>query len=388
MQEIGKLVPDRMAKLFRKCCRLMCDERVFVVDQHPIEGMMVESVEVVPENEQNIVSRLTDSFRKAKSAQSEVAPPYQPGAGWKNLLEDEWRKYLKAIDQNDIGIVSNFLRSFFRNEGLSGFWGGKQMFESFASADNVSSIRRAFIMRKQFEAWRTALPDAPVKELESPLIGNPWGYIVEGTLVVEPVPEYHYQAEYFAKLLSTVHNPVILEIGGGYGGLAYQIMKKIPEATYIGFDLPENIFIQSYYLTCAFPDLKILTFGENQNNLTRSAIKEYDIILMPNFLIPRTEDAVADLIINVRSLSEMPYETIEEYIKQIDRTSRLFFFHENIFKERRDELHGIPSPKFPQLNNHLLLSESESRWPRYQRDSVYPCHEYLYLHKNALKRSS
>lgn len=388
MQAVGKLVPDRIAGVFRRSCQLMSDERVFAVDQHPIVGMMVESVEIVPENEQSIVSKLTDSFKKAKTAQSDVSSPYQPGAGWKDLLEEEWREYLKAIDQSDIGVVSKFLRNFFRNEGLSGFWGGKQMFESFAAADNISSIRRAFIMRKQFEAWREALPDAPVKELKSPLMGNPWGYMVEGTLVIEPALEYHYQANYFSRLLSTVHKPVILEIGGGYGGLAYQILKQIPEATYIGFDLPENIFIQSYYLTCAFPDLKILTFDKDQNKLTHSMIEEYDIILMPNFVIPQTESRVADLVVNVRSLSEMPYDTIEEYLKQIDRISKLFFFHENIFKERRDKLHGIPSSEFPQLSNHILVSESESRWPRYQEDSVYPCHEYLYLHKNTLKHFS
>jgi hypothetical protein len=107
--------------------------------------------------------------------------------------------------------------------------------------------------------------------------------------------------------------------------------------------------------------------------------------LLPNFALPDIGTAVADLLVNVRSLSEMPVETIEEYLRQIDRIGRLFFFHENIFKERRDGLHGVPSSKFPILDNFLLVAESESRWPRYNKNSAYPCHENLYIRRSALR---
>jgi len=258
------------------------------------------------------------------------------------------------------------------------------MFESFAALDEIQSLERASLMQRQFEAWLTALPNVSVEELEAPRIGNPWGYLVEGKLLYEPICEYHYQANYFATLLCDVSKPVILEIGGGFGGLAYQIVKRIPYVKYIGFDLPENVFLQSYYLSCAFPKLNILIYDKSMTALTHNTIEKYDIILLPNFMIQEVESYVADLIVNVRSLSEMPVATIGEYYLQIDRLGRLFFHHENIFKNRLDGLYGIPSSEFPTLSNFILVAESESRWPRYQKDSAYPCHEYLYIHRSRL----
>jgi hypothetical protein len=105
---------------------------------------------------------------------------------------------------------------------------------------------------------------------------------------------------------------------------------------------------------------------------------------LPNFTLPDIESSIADLIINIRSLSEMQFETIKEYMHQIDRIGRLFFFHENIFAPRRDGLFGIPSTTFPSLANFRLIASAESRWPKYQKDSGYPCQENLYIHRDVI----
>jgi hypothetical protein len=86
--------------------------------------------------------------------------------------------------------------------------------------------------------------------------------------------------------------------------------------------------------------------------------------------MPDVESSLVDLIVNVRSLSEMSVETIREYMKHIDRIGRLFFFHENIFAPRRDGVFGIPSSQFPPLSNFRLIAACESRWPKYQKRSA------------------
>ena len=382
-----KILPNRLTSALSERLRQLRREKgEFSTDLSPIEGMMVESVEKAPANESAIVSILMASFSAAKQRQSEISRLYLPGAEWKKILESQWSRYYPAINRQDLDVVAAFLRNFFRNEGVSGFWDGDRTFDSFATLDGPASLARASMMRRQFEAWRTALPNVPVAELDAPRIGNPWGYILEGTLLYEAIFEYHYQANYFATLLSGVSKPVIIEIGGGFGGLGYQIIKHIPHVKYIGFDLPENVFLQSYYLSCAFPELKILTYDKSMAELTDDTIAPYDIILLPNFMLPKVASAIADLIVNVRSLSEMLVETINEYFRQIDRLSRLFFFHENLFKDRHDGLHGIPSAEFPALSNLIQVAESESRWPTCQKDSGYPCHENLYIHRSALMR--
>lgn len=349
----------------------------------PLERQLA-SLEQAPANEHAIVAKLMASYKAAIEEQPSVAPPYLPGAGWATLLAAEWHRYREAIDREDVAALAGLLRNFFRNEGISGFWGGGKMFEGFR--DNEGEPHRANLMLAQYQTWRDLCPTTGLAELAAPRIGNPWGYVVDGQVLYEPAFEYHYQARYFQDLVADVPEPTVLEIGGGFGGLGYQILKQAPGTKYIGLDLPENTLLQAYYLTCAFPKAKILTYTRGMRQLDRQTFAAHDIVVLPNFMLPAVESAAVDLVVNVRSLSEMPAETIAEYLQQIDRIGRLWFFHENIYKARGDDLFGIPSTEFPPLKQHAPVASAVSRWPRYAAESAYPCKEKLYLHRDVLKR--
>jgi len=349
------------------------------------KGRVINSMERIPDNETEIILKLMDSFNYAKQKQLPVSSVYLANQEWKRLLESEWHHYYDGLSRKDVSIVAPFLRNFFRNEGISGFWGGTKMFEVFRNLEGIAARRREEMMQKQFAVWRTEFPNTSLDELDVPKIGNPWGYNLCGMLIFEPVFEYHFQADYFRRLLCEVETPVVLEIGGGFGGLGFHLLRRGGPIKYIGLDLPENILLQTYYLSCAFPDARILTYSKNFSRLDRTTISNYDIILLPNFVLPDIESSTADIIINIRSLSEMASETIAEYIHQIDRIGRLFFFHENIFAPRRDGLWGIPSPEFTALDNFILIAASESRWPNYKLSTGYPCKENLYIHRHAIR---
>lgn len=357
-------------------------------DCSSIEGMMVASIERPPDNESSIVAAVCEGYLAAREAQRDVPPAYQPGEEWRRLLESQWSRYRNAIERGDAPAVAALLRNFFRNEGLSGFWDGERMFESFAALDGRKSLQRAALMQRQYEAWLANTPDADIAELAAPPIGNPWGYIVRGTLLYEPVFEYHFQARHVATLLAHLTRPTVVEIGGGFGGLAYHMLSRVPAMTYVGFDLPENVLLQGYYLSCAFPDKKILLYRRGMPALTHDDVSAHDVVLLPNFMLPALPDTVADMVVNVRSLAEMPVDTIREYLRQIDRIGRLFFFHENIYKERRGGLYGTPSSRFPPLQHHVQLCHAASRWPRYADDSAYPCQENLYIHESRIGRAA
>jgi len=259
------------------------------------------------------------------------------------------------------------------------------MFKTFKDLPFDGDVPRAIGILEQLAAWKRQFPDSDVTELDAPRIGNPWGYSFNGALLYEPAFEYDYHSSYFTRLLVGIENAVVLEIGGGFGGLAYHLLKRNRNVTYVGIDLPENVIIQFYYLSCAYPNRRIYLYGDQNGGIGDEAISEYDIILLPNFALPSIRASRVDLVANVRSLSEMSMETIIEYHRQIERLNPLFFFHENIAAERRDALHGIPSTDFPSLENYCLLMSCESRWPRYSRNSSYPCNENLYIRRNAIR---
>jgi putative sugar O-methyltransferase len=345
---------------------------------------MTDSLEQTPENEPEIVGKLLASYTAARERLPSVSRAYLPAPGWGRTLDAEWRGWREVIERGDAATLACLLRNFFRNECISGLWGGDRMFQVFRDAEENASSFRPAMMLAQFHAWRRVLPTVPVEDLNAPRIGNPWGYVFGGNVLYEPVFEYNYQAHYFRTLLSHLRAPVVLEIGGGFGGLASHILKLAPSTKYIGFDLPENTLVQAYYLSCAFPHARVLVYDRNTATLSPGLLDAHDIVLMPNFMLPQVPSRTADLIVNSRSLSEMSSETIEEYLRQIDRIGRLWFFHENIFKERGDGIPSIPSSQFPRLANHTLVAASESRWPRYNSASAYPCQENLFLHRSVL----
>ena len=75
---------------------------------------------------------------------------------------------------------------------------------------------------------------------------------------------------------------MVVEIGGGFGGLAYHLLRCRPDVTYIGLDLPEYLLIQSYYLSCTFPDKRILVYQADGPAIDAATLDGYDVLLLPN----------------------------------------------------------------------------------------------------------
>ena len=342
------------------------------------EGKWTASVEATPPGETELVAQLMNSLALMKREQDGFPSAYIPAHEWRCLLEDQWKRPLQYTRDHDVAKMASFLRNFFRNEGLSGFWGQSNMFEQFQLKDSLWDLRGEYVMYLEMEVLNEFLPDWDVADLAAPEVGNPWGYKVRGSLLYEPVFTYFLQAEYINRLVQCAARPVVLEIGGGFGGLASHLLKRNPSLRYVGLDLPENVVIQSYYLSCVFPELKVYVHNEDFISLDSAMLESYDVVLLPNYCLPKVQAGVIDMLVNVRSLSEMSKETIAEYFEQIDRIKPAYFFHENIFKDRGDGLHGIPSSKFPALKNYRLVHSGPSRWVRYGADSIYPCHENLF----------
>ena len=241
--------------------------------------------------------------------------------------------------------------NFFRNSGVSGL-----MTYGYYSQISTANIynRKMFIMEviKDFLTLTEFIDNSNfnTKDLSVPMIGNPWGYMVNGNLIIPTACSHYYYALHVKNLLRNIKNPIIGEIGGGFGGFAYFLLSANKNLKYINFDLPEVLLIAQYYLMNIFPEKKILLYGEKENSINKDElIKSYDIILMPNFVLPEICDNAIDLFINTHSLSEMDYDTCEEYIKQICRVTKKYFFHENSGKpvKKRDNHIEVISSKFP-----------------------------------------
>jgi putative sugar O-methyltransferase len=115
----------------------------------------------------------------------------------------------------------------------------------------------------------------------------------------------------------------IMEIGGGYGGLARSMMNFNPRAAYVICDLEETQFFQAVHLAN--------NFGFNAVELCEDGITA-ETVLEPGrfYLLPqRCADTIPpdsiDIVINQQSLQEMTADQIQRYVDVIKRASRFFY---------------------------------------------------------------
>ena len=151
-------------------------------------------------------------------------------------------------------------------------------------------------------------------------------------------------------------------------------MRGMPNVHYIGIDLPENILVQSWYLKNTLPDRRVAF----QTDADMSDITEADALPLRNWAIERLNLPRLDLVVNVHSFGEMNLASLEAYFGEIVRLAPEWVFHDNLAAPRRDSLYGIPSSEYPALPGYQLIAACESRWPRYDPSSLYPCREQLF----------
>jgi hypothetical protein len=105
--------------------------------------------------------------------------------------------------------------------------------------------------------------------------------------------------------------PRILEIGGGYGGLAHALTRLVPQASYTILDLPSALMFSGCYLSVAQSSHGVRV----HDPATRDAPPETppEIELVVNTAAADLRDRHFDLAINTMSFAEMAPEVVAGY---------------------------------------------------------------------------
>jgi putative sugar O-methyltransferase len=143
---------------------------------------------------------------------------------------------------------------------------------------------------------------------------------------------------------------VIVEIGAGYGRLAYVCKNMLPNCTYIIFDLPEALICAQSWLSQALPDA-VVPFTETRGltNISWETLEKGKIYLFVPHKIEAISNDFADAFVNIYSFAEMPAESIKNYFHHIDRiTDGVFYMKQrelekNVFDNVDLDEHGYPA---------------------------------------------
>lgn len=273
-----------------------------------------------------IFERLTDSYKKAKADQINVDLPYRVGPMWQNIVNKDFENLSDCLRIKDVAKLKTILENFHREPCSSSAGGGFGDYHMMKKNPFLYKYLFAYTWYKYYNTYKEVTGDN--LELSFPLVGNPVGLYHGGQIIPSEAIRYHYYAREILSLLRDVDHPVVCEIGCGVGGLAHAITSNSGrDITYILLDIPETLVISSYFLMAALPEKKFMLYGEGL--LDSGNLDQYDIILMPNFMLPQLADEKVDLFFNSNSFSEIDSVTVEEYIRQIERICRKYFMHIN-----------------------------------------------------------
>jgi hypothetical protein len=282
--------------------------------------------------ERPLVERIFSAYRQAKLDQAKQDPMFLPSGGWKNVLDSSYAYLIEGLENNDLERFHYFLANFGAWEEQTGI-GESWTFSKLKTSNRKRKFFEQYTMPKLMQWWETFESNGRSPSvLTIPDFGNHGAALVNGDRILP----HSVFSELYARLLAgflTSEKPVIGELGGGFGRLCYFLMRQLPDATYVEFDLPECLCCASYYLMKSFPEKKFLLYGEG--DLSPENISEYDFILRPSFEITKLDDLSVDLFINENSLGMVAPTACRLFVQEICRASRSFW-------HRNHEVHRNP----------------------------------------------
>ncbi len=323
------------------------------------------------------LKRISIAYKKASHDIFNHSEIFRPSNEWLPIYKQSYKEIIPALEDCDINAIDKIYKNFWRDSCSSGLVGLPVDMKLSFFGNKISFINKALYLNDslhRFNLWKKLIGNRyPICSLFSPTLGNPYGYFVNDKFIKSGADYQHYYATQINDLLlERQGRKVVAEIGGGYGGMAYYLIRDSNNLTYIDFDLPENLALTSYYLLKAFPEKKILLYGEDEIEGIKFA--DYDIILMPSFQLDKLHERSCDLIFNSYSLAEMSPPTIRHYVQQSANliNDGGWFFHVN------HTSHSLVSAEdFPIPGNLKLIRKELAEW-NLGRNSNMDEYEFLY----------
>lgn len=320
-----------------------------------------------------LLERICAAYIKAVDEQRFVQPSYGATPWWRKQ-ERQLAPVRHALATRNIKKLREMYRAFFQDACSTGLV--PRLFSETASPLGrvMSRVRKCLVLSDalyRIGYWHVQTGERfPISDLEGPAIGSPFGIRIGGTLVAARAEYQHYCAQRILDLVSS-RNAVVTEIGGGFGGMAYYLLRSCPTATYIDFDVPESLALTAYYLSKSMPQLSMLLYGEEE--LTQNAIARYDIILAPPWELKSLPEQSADVTFSSHALSDLVPGAQAEYLREIARITGDWFLYVGA-EEACRSLRSSLTERYPSLAG---VEHRLSEWNRFRALSAIEV-EHLY----------
>ncbi len=300
MRELNNKPRDYAYMLYQRFPNPLFYRLFRIAFRHFLSGMIYHSN---PSLKRSIIK----NFELAQSFYSKLENLYQDEPSLK--VHPKWEEHEGSLKKN---FTPKFLSSFCMIPVISRTMAvGKESlpFLDYANKENPEELN--MILRK----------------FEETAIGRPAGRKIDKRFYSHTSIQHIYYLSTVmkqARMLSRKQT-IITEFGGGYGNLARIATTVIPEVKYIIIDLPIFLALQYYFLISDNPNLRIGTLDKDSYKTpSNDLIKEYDVLLIPSFIIEKIE-LETDVLIATYSLTEAEQAVQDYYLENILTKSRFCY---------------------------------------------------------------
>lgn len=326
-----------------------------------IKGIFHEGFVPADERDLKLSADIIDTYHRMRSEQKDQSAPYRTGEMWGDIFAKEKKDFYFPLINHDIPQFAKQLANFFRTSAIVGLWEGGPWEGADYPPLMESEKRQIHFIEgtlRNLECWQVLMQDS-LNAVALPNVGNPFAIEHDGAFISTAQLKLHYHASQVMNLVTDIKNPVVVEIGGGFGGIGYYLFKMGFEGTYIDLDLPETLVLAIYFLSRSFPKSRVTT-RVGSDNILASELQPGSLVLGPNYMLPKLPDQCADVVVNTRSFSEMERDTLQEYMRQIDRIGKRYLHHDNA--NVPSNRYEIPAHEFPIPASFKLLMKVKSLW--------------------------
>jgi hypothetical protein len=268
-----------------------------------------------------VLERLLRAWQTMRPAAEEAPAAYHVGGEWRAIVAEAFRPMTTALDEGDHAALDHLLRNFMRHFG-----------DFFGEPTNFNSDANKRARRQQFQLyasrWMDLFGEESLPEARVPLVSNPMGFVIGGDFFTADGLRHNFYAHRMADLADDFANPIVCEVGGGFGGFARHLLSgPRSDFRYIDYDLPVICIASAYYLMTALPEMRLRLFGEVDD--LAEPLRDAELAILPNFALPELRDQSVDICFNTCSFAEMEAATVQEYTRQFERVCRHFILYED-----------------------------------------------------------
>lgn len=323
---INKLYPYLIG--FWLCCTLRKDKiKIFIPKKNLFD-----------EKDLGLSKKIFEFYKRMKIDQLKANSLYKPSSMWQKHIDIDYKYLNDTYETNNLRNFSFFLQNFGNWENYLGIE-NQTFIKSYSKNIFLKKFLTNKIMYQQKKLWEHFNQNnRELSELNMPRYCNHSGVLIDDNIFAAGLGGFFttIYAEIINKYLNKNKRNIIVELGAGYGKLAYYILKRQKNYCFIDLDIPEVLILGAYYLSKCFPEKKIFLYG--QEKFSKNILQDYDLVFLPSWEIENIGEDTVDMTINKNSLGEMNPKTVKNYLKNIHKISKYFFsmnheFFRNKFSE-------------------------------------------------------